>query len=83
MLYQLQDKLDALIKAYQQEKEAHRALQEKCDRYAQKMEEQSTEIAELKEALLVKNLGKNADSEALKKYIDGIIAEIDQTIKTL
>ncbi|HTO14662.1 MAG TPA: hypothetical protein VLZ83_02780 [Edaphocola sp.] len=82
-LYELQDKLELLIKQYKALKLNEDALQEKVSLLESELKSLKVENTNLKEALMVKNISNNSDNEALKEYLDAIIAEIDVAIKKL
>lgn len=83
MLYTLQDKLNSLIKQYKELKNRATALQTKVDALQAELDALRKENKELEEKLILKKIGETGNQEALKAYIDKIIAEIDQTIKKL
>ncbi|MNS18073.1 hypothetical protein D3C71_127810 [compost metagenome] len=83
MLYQLQEKLSVLIKQYNFEKQQSEQLSEKVVALEATVAAQKEKLKELEEELMIKRMGDNGDQQALIKYIDSIIREIDNTIKKL
>jgi len=83
MLYQLQEKLSVLIKQYNLVKQQSEQLSEKVVALEATVATQKEKLKELEEELMIKRMGDNGDQQALIKYIDSIIREIDNTIKKL
>jgi hypothetical protein len=83
MLYQLQEKLSVLIKQYNFVKQQSEQLSEKVVALEEIVALQKERLKELEEELMIKRMGDNGDQQALIKYIDSIIREIDNTIKNL
>ena len=83
MLYQLQEKLSVLIKQYNLLTQQERRLSEKVAALEATVTAQKEKIDELQEELMIKKMGDSGDQQALIKYIDSIIREIDNTIKKL
>ncbi len=83
LLYELQDKLDLLLKQYKALKLNEVALQNKVASLTSTIDLLTEENKNLKEALLVKNLSENSDHQALKQYLDALIEEIETAIKKL
>ncbi|WP_222167047.1 hypothetical protein [Edaphocola aurantiacus] len=83
MLYQLQEKLSVLIKQYNFVKQQSEQLSEKVVALEDIVALQKERLKELEEELMIKRMGDNGDQQALIKYIDSIIREIDNTIKKL
>ena len=83
MLYQLQEKLSVLIKEYNLKKQQTEQLSEKVAALEASLATQKERVQELEEELMIKRMGDNGDQQALIKYIDSIIREIDNTIKKL
>ncbi|HRP89188.1 MAG TPA: hypothetical protein PKX92_04035 [Edaphocola sp.] len=83
LLYELQDKLDLLLKQYKALKLNEAALQNKVASLTSTIDLLTEENKNLKEALLVKNLSENSDHQALKQYLDALIEEIETAIKKL
>lgn len=83
MLYQLQEKLSVLIKEYNSVKQQSEQLSEKVIALEAMVVTQKERLKELEEELMIKRMGDSGDQQALIKYIDSIIREIDNTIKKL
>ncbi|WP_129019564.1 hypothetical protein [Edaphocola flava] len=83
MLYQLQEKLSVLIKQYNFVKQQSEQLSEKVVALEDIVALQKERLKELEEELMIKRMGDSGDQQALIKYIDSIIREIDNTIKNL
>lgn len=83
MLYALQDKLKLLIRKHKALKESEAALQKKVASLELQVRSMQQNIQQLEEALMVKGLAGGGEQEALKRYIDAIIEEIELTIKKL
>ncbi|RQO31304.1 hypothetical protein DBR32_04900 [Taibaiella sp. KBW10] len=83
MLYQLQEKLRALIRQFNQVQQNETLLKKKVSSLEDTIQLQEEKIQQLEEELMIKRLGENDDQQALKTYIDNIINEIDNTIKNL
>jgi len=83
MLYHLQEKLSVLIKQYNSVRQQEQQLSEKVAALEATVADQKEQIKELKEELMIKKMGDSGDQQALIKYIDSIIREIDNTIKNL
>lgn len=83
MLYQLQEKLGVLIKQYNVVKQQSEQLSEKVVALEDMVALQKEKLKELEEELMIKRMGDSGDQQALIKYIDSIIREIDNTIKNL
>lgn len=83
MLYQLQEKLSVLIKQYNLLKLQEKRSGDKLAALEATVTAQKERIEALEEELMIKKMGDSGDQQALIKYIDSIIREIDGTIKKL
>ncbi|MNF07161.1 hypothetical protein D3C80_2072820 [compost metagenome] len=72
-----------MIKQYNFEKQQSEQLSEKVVALEATVATQKEKLKELEEELMIKRMGDNGDQQALIKYIDSIIREIDNTIKKL